>query len=150
MSTTEPATQGASARTPPVYWGRIAQATLLAALASAAVNAVLRAVAVAVLDIPQPGFHPLALGPVLTSSVVGAIGAGLVFALLVRFVRRPVRVFRLLAAVVFVLSLSGPLSLLGRFPGADGATVAVLALMHVVVAAISVALVSGGRQELAR
>jgi hypothetical protein len=42
---------------------RIAAATALAAVAATVANLVLRAVAVAALDIPQPGFEPMMCGP---------------------------------------------------------------------------------------
>jgi hypothetical protein len=41
--------------------GRIAAATALAAAAATVANVLLRALAIAVLDIPQPEFEPLAL-----------------------------------------------------------------------------------------
>lgn len=138
------------AAAPSLSGGRIAQRALLAALAAAAATAVVRAIAVSALGIPQPDFWPLTVGPVLTSSIVGAIGAGLVLALLTRFVRRPIRAFQLVAAIACVASLLGPVSLLGRFPGADIGAIAVLALMHIVVATVSVAFLTTGRRDMDR
>ena len=72
--------------------------------------------------------------PVIGFTVVGVLGAVIVFALVARFARRPVRLFRRIALVVLLLSLVPDLSLLTSSPYADTTvqSVLVLMLMHVV------------------
>jgi hypothetical protein len=90
------------------------------------------------LDIVLPGstdLQPLAVGMIILNSVIPALIATGVFALLVRFTRRPVPIFLAIATVVLLLSLGAPLSLPARVAMT---TKLVLELMHVVVAGISV------------
>ncbi len=123
----------------------IAGATLLAAVAAAAANALLRALAVAVFDIPDT-FEHLALRAVLTSTVAGVIAGGLVFAVISRFARAPVRTFAVVAAVFLVASLGAPLSVgledPPEYAGTDAASVGTMMAMHVVAAVICVAALS--------
>jgi hypothetical protein len=62
-------------------------------------------------------------------TVIGALGAVLAFALVARFSRRPLRLYRILATVVLVLSFLVDLMLFSFLGGA--VPVAVLLLMHV-------------------
>ena len=126
---------------------RIAGATAVAAVVAVVANLLLRAVAVAVFDIPQPEFEPLQVRAVVTSTAGGVIAAGVVFAVVTRFARDPVRVFVIIAAVALVLSLWAPISLgiadPPENPGTDAGSIGTLIVMHVVAAAIVVtALVS--------
>jgi hypothetical protein len=109
---------------------RIVRATALAAVAAVLANVVLRALAVAAFDIPQPEFEPLNLRPVVVSTLGGVIAAGVVYALLAR------RVFLIVAGVALILSLAAPLTI--DDPDADAEAVGTLIAMHVVAAAISV------------
>jgi hypothetical protein len=125
----------------------IAVATLAAAVAAVVVNVILRALAVALFDIPQPEFEPLQLRAVVVSTASGVVAAGVVFAVVARFARDPVRVFVIIAAVALVLSLWAPISLgladPPENPGTDAGSIGTLIVMHVVAAAIAVgALVS--------
>ena len=89
-----------------------------------------------------------ACGRCSMSSVVGAVakdqtpdgvvGATLVYALLLRRSRAPRRTFVRVAAAVLVLSFLPDLALLALDPAATVGGVVVLMLMHVVVAAASV------------
>jgi hypothetical protein len=121
---------------------RIAAATLVAAAAAAVANVVLRAVAVAVFDIPQPEFEPLQLRAVILSTVGGVAAAGVAFAIVVRVARNPVRTYAIVAATALVASLYAPLSLAladpPENPGTDADSVGTLIAMHAVAAAISV------------
>ncbi len=126
---------------------RIAGATVVAAVVAVVANLLLRAVAVAVFDIPQPEFEPLQVRAVVASTAGGVIAAGVVFAVVARFARDPVRVFVIVAAVALVLSLWAPISLgiadPPENPGTDAGSIGTLIVMHVVAAAIAVtALVS--------
>ena len=115
---------------------RIARATALAAVAAVIANVLLRALGVAVFDIPQPEFEELNLRPVILSTLGGVAAAGLVYALIARLTQDPARPFVIVAAVALLLSLIAPLTL--DDPNADGGAVGTLIAMHVVAAAISV------------
>jgi hypothetical protein len=121
---------------------RIAGATLVAAVAAVVANVLLRALAVAVLDIPQPEFEPLQVRAVVVSTLGGVIAAGGVFAILARRARDPARVFVIVATVALVVSLWAPISLAvadpPENPGTDAGSVGTLVVMHVVAAAIAV------------
>ena len=134
--------QNAPVRGERVAWGWLVPAGLLAALVAAAGNAVLYLVALAVGTMPQDidvnGQGPITLSMVVTMSVLGAVAGTGVYALVGRFARRPVRVFRAVAAVALVLSFAGPFTV----PGAPAAMIAMLLLMHVVAAAVVVGLLT--------
>ena len=115
---------------------RIATATAVAAVAAVIANVLLRALAVAVFDIPQPEFEELNLRPVILSTLGGVIAAGLVYALIARLTEDPARPFVIVAAVALLLSLIAPLTL--DDPDADADAVGTLIAMHILAAAISV------------
>ncbi len=118
---------------------RLWWASLLAGVVAAAVNAVIYFIASAAGAIPQtvlvPGLNqPITVVLVILNSFVPAILAAVVLALLNRFARRPVRLFRIIAAVLLVISFANPLTI----PGAPLAMILTLDLMHIVAAAIIV------------
>jgi hypothetical protein len=82
---------------------------------------------------PQLG-RPIGVGEVVGATLPGAVGATIVFALLARFTRRPVTIFRIVAVIVLVLSFLSPLAL----PGAPLSLILSLEIMHVVAAAVIV------------
>jgi hypothetical protein len=89
----------------------------VAGLAAAAGNLAVFGVARASLDLPlvMPAMGPspagpLAAAPVVVSSFVPALLAGLLLALLARFSTRPVRVFQVVAGAALVLSFGAPLT----------------------------------------
>jgi hypothetical protein len=103
--------------------------TAIAAVAAVIVNVIVRALAIALFDIPD-AFEHLALRAVIVSTVIGVIAAALVYAV----IRRD-RTFVIVAAVALVLSLAAPLSVSDE---GDAAAVGTLMLMHVLTAAIVV------------
>ncbi len=115
--------------------------TALAAVAAVVVNVLVRALAIALFDIPE-AFEHLALRAVIVSTLIGVIAAGLVFAIVKRRAANPVRTFTIIAVVALVLSLAAPLSVglqdPPEYPGTDAAAVGTLMLMHVLTAAIVV------------
>ena len=119
--------------------------TAIAALAAVVVNVLVRAIAIALFDIPE-AFEHLALRAVIVSTFVGVIAAAIVFAVIVRVARNPVKTFTIVAAVALVLSLAAPLSVglqdPPEYPGTDAAAVGTLMLMHVLTAAIVVGMFS--------
>lgn len=118
----------------PVLW-----AAPLAGVLAALVNG-------AIFLLTQPAFQdvlagprqmPFSVVPVLGLSVLGGLGAGIVYALVTRLTRQPNRVFAALALVVLLASFLTPLSI----PNAPVAVLLILNLMHVVVYACVMVLV---------
>jgi hypothetical protein len=128
-------------------WSRLLWVAPLSALAAALANGLVYLVGSAVGAIPSdfvisgPG-TPLTMGMVVGTTVVPAFLAAVVFALLGRFTRRPVRNFVVVSAVLLVLSFVTPLTI----PGAPVSMVLALELMHIVAAVVIV----GGLTALAR
>lgn len=114
--------------------GRLLRRGLLAAVLATVTNALLLMIASSLFGaVVVPPGEALSLGPVVVASAIGAIGAAVVFGVIGRFSRRPIRVFRATALVVLLLSLAAiPLR------GVAGPSAGALALMHVLAAAIVV------------
>ncbi|HEX8260180.1 MAG TPA: DUF6069 family protein [Rubrobacteraceae bacterium] len=119
-----------------VAFKRLLWATPLAAVAAAVGNAVVYFVASALGAMPQDfvvqGSGPITLAPVVLSSLIGAAGAAVIFAVVVLLSRRPIWTFRIVAVVALVLSFVTPLTI----PGAPLSLILTLELMHVVAAVI--------------
>lgn len=122
-----------------VSWGRLARVGAVAVVVAVVVNVLIRTVAVSVFGIGD-GFLPLAVGPTVVFTVVGMVGAVVVFGAMLRFARRPARLFRRVALVVLVLSLVPDLMLLyaGSMPGTTFAGVLTLMVEHVASWAVAV------------
>ncbi len=128
-----------------IAYGKLPWVALLAALTAAVANALVYFAASGLGFIPQSvlvptpsGEHPLTVAPVVVSSAVGAVGAAVVFAIIGLFVRRPVRLFRIVATVVLVLSFASPLTI----PDAPVVMILSLEVMHVVAWAVIVGLLT--------
>lgn len=128
-----------------IAWRRLPLVALLAAMVAATSNALIYFAASGLGFIPQDVFiaspggeAPLTVGPVVISSIAGAVGAAIVFALVGLFSRRPIRTFRIVAAVALVLSFVTPVTI----PGAAVAMVLSLELMHVAAWAVIVGLLT--------
>ena len=112
---------------------------LLAILASVGANVLVRLLAAATLDLSPASLELLGYGGVIVLTTFGVLGAVIVFALLVRFARRPILIFKWIAVVVLLLSfVPDVLLLVASVPGATAVSVGVLMSMHVVAWAISV------------
>jgi len=115
---------------------RLLWAAPLAAVAAAVANAVVYFIASALGAMPQDfvvqDSGPITLAPVVLSSVIGAAGAAVVFTVVALLSRRPIRTFRIVAAVVLVLSFATPLTI----PEAPLSMILTLEFMHVVAAVI--------------
>ena len=87
-------------------------------------------------------FAPFTFLPILSGGLGGAVGATGVYALLLRFSRRPAQTFRLVAGGVLLASFYLPTRLLvsksSRFAGATMPVILTMMVMHTVVAATSV------------
>ena len=125
-----------------VEMGRLWRVGLLAIAAAAVANAVVWAIARALFNIPDE-FMPLAnVGPAIVFTGLFLLVGLAVFALVVRFTRRPITWFRRIAVAAFLLSF---LTLIGA-SGQDGATtpgLVTLGVMHVVAFVVFVPLVTG-------
>ena len=139
------AASGKAVRAEGISWKRLPLVVLLAAFGAAVVNAIIYLVASGLGLIPQSvlipvpgGEEPLTVALVLIGSVVGAIGAAMVFALVGALAKRPVRMFRIVAAVALVLSFASPLTI----PGAPLSMVLTLEVMHVAAWAVIVGLLT--------
>jgi hypothetical protein len=128
-----------------IVWGRLPLVALLAGLAAALANTLIYYAASGLGFIPQSvlisspgGEAPLTVAPVAISSFAGAAGAAAVFAIIGLFSRRPVRLFRIVAAVVLALSFATPLTI----PGAPVAMILSLEVMHVAAWAVIVGLLT--------
>lgn len=95
-------------------------------------------------------FEHLALGRIALFSALGAVGAAIVFGLLTRRAERPDRAFIIVAVIVLLLSFGPDVWLLQSEPDATVGGVAVLMVMHVVVAASSVFALTDRYSPIAR
>ena len=119
---------------------RILLAGLAAGVLAAIANTIVRIIAVSVQTV-DPVFLPLTWGPPAVFSIIGAIGATLVFWIISRTARRPVTTFTRVAIVTLVVSLVPNLFMLQagspmNMPGTTVGTVAALIVMHIVAAAV--------------
>jgi hypothetical protein len=117
---------------------------VLAAGISAIANALVLAVASSLFGpVVIPPDEAVTSGQVMAASVAGAVGAAVIFAIIGRFTRRPVRVFWGIAAVGLLLSFL-PIAL----AGVTGSSAGTLAFMHALAAATNVGLLTRlGRKE---
>ena len=136
-------TQGSHIQGGRVAFGRLLWVGPLAAVAAAVADASVYFVASALGAMPQDvfveGSGPITLEPVVFASVIGAVGAVVVFAIAALLARRrPIQTFNIVAAVALVLSFYTPFTV----PEAPVAMVATLLLMHVVAAVVIVGILT--------
>jgi hypothetical protein len=90
-----------------------------------------------------PDFRALTVPPVAFLSALGAVGATAVYWVLDRYSDRPERTFRRVAIATLVVSFVPDLALLAIDEAATVTGVAVLMLMHAVVAIVAIELLVG-------
>ena len=133
-----------------ITYRRLPVVALLTALAAALANALvyfaasgLGTISQSVL-LPSPmGVSPLTVNLVAITSAIGTVGAAIVFALIGLLARRPVRLFRIVATVVLMLSFVMPATV----PGVPVAMRLSLVVMHVVACVVSVGLLTTFARE---
>ena len=78
-------------------------------------------------------FIPLQLEGFIPSTIIGVVGAFIVFALIVRWAKHPIRLFQRVAVIVLLASLLPDLLLpfVRLYPGTTFPEVGALLLMHV-------------------
>ena len=129
--------------------GPSAKRLALIAVAAVAGNLVLALLLRAVTD-TSGDFLPMQPGPVAVATLIGVIAGAVLWLVLRRFLRRPEPVFLGLVVLGALLSLGGPLSLLGASPAdqpgvTDTAALALIPL-HLVPAVALLVGVLGGRR----
>lgn len=117
-------------------WGRLMRATAIAAAAAVVATAALYGTSLAAglvdtgVAVPSlTGMGPLSLASVSLTALVATLGAGLLLTALAATTRRPIQIFRVVASVLALVSLSMPATVPGPQPGMR----LVMAAMHVVV-----------------
>jgi hypothetical protein len=113
------------------------------ALAFSAVGNALLLTAVLASDAVPP-FMALAYGPVVVVSLLGALGATVVYAVLARRVTDPDRTFLRVAVVALLLSFAPNVALFLSDPAVTLGVLLALASMHVVAAVASVGALTRG------
>ena len=122
----------------PVDWGRFALVGLGTVIVAVLANVFVYFIGSAVVGY-DPEFVVLRnVSAVILFTVVPAIVAVLLYAVLLRFTANPARTFTIIATVVLVVSLIPDVAYIPTVPGATGGQTAVLAVMHVVAAVVIV------------
>jgi uncharacterized protein DUF6069 len=125
-----------------VALGRLWWVTLLTIVAASAANLVVYLIASALFEGPRR-FSMLTPVSIIASIAMYLVVAAIVYALIGRFSKRPIRVFRIVSVVALLLSFGPPISAAFTFPppdAPDATTVVTLLVMHVVAAIITVGL----------
>jgi hypothetical protein len=135
ISSAQPTTRVAFSR---LLW--VGPLTILAAIVA---NVIIQQIAVAVLQ-PDPAFMPLTFAIPIVFTLLGVLGAVIVYAVVGRLSRNPIQLFQRVALVTLVVSFIPDILMLitGFNPGTTAANVAVLMLMHVVAWAIAVGMLT--------
>jgi uncharacterized membrane protein YeaQ/YmgE (transglycosylase-associated protein family) len=119
--------------------GKLLGLGLLAIAVAVIGNIIVLWITEALFTIPA-SFMPMAIPPITIFTVIGVVGAIIVFALLARFTQQPVRRFWIISVVVLLLSFIPNIATLtvSPMPGATVPGVVSLMIMHVVAAAAAV------------
>ena len=125
-------------------WARLVGAGVVTVVVAVVGNLVVRALLFALFEMPAD-FEPFQPVRVTFLTVLGVAAATVAFAVIARRSGRPVRTFRRVAAVAFVLSIVPNLALAANpeaapFDNASAAGFLILIVFHVVAAVISVIL----------
>jgi hypothetical protein len=113
----------------------------LTVLASVVGVLIVRVVGVAIVH-PSPSFPHLAWAPPIALTALLVIGAVLVFALVARFSKRPLRTYFIVSVVILILTFIPDAAepIYGLVPAATWPNAAILMVMHLVAWAITVTL----------
>lgn len=121
-----------------IDWNRLGIAVAVALASSVIGNALLYLLAASLGAMPEtvlvPNAGPITLTETVIASAVGAIGGAIVFMLLGWLTNRPITYFRIVAILLFLLSLYTPFTI----PAAPVGMLITLELMHAVVAAATI------------
>ncbi len=126
----------------PVDWGRFALIGLGTVVVAVLANVLVYFIGSAVVGY-DPEFVVLSnVSAVILFTVVPAIVAVLLYAVLMRFTANPARTFTIIAAVVLVVSLIPDVTYIPTVPGATVGQTAILSVMHVVAAVVIVGMLT--------
>lgn len=140
----------ASGRGRAVGWGRFALVGLGTIVAAIVANALVYYLGRAFVGY-DPQFIILAdVGTTIFFTAIPAIGAVLIYAALLRFARRPARLFAIIAAMVFVAATIPDFTYIPGVPGATVGQAAILVIMHSVAAIVISGLLIGLTPRLER
>jgi hypothetical protein len=121
-----------------ITWGRFALVGLATVIAAVVANVLVYFLGIAVVTV-DPRFIVLTtVQPTIVFTLVPAIGAVLLYAVLLRFASNPARLFTWIAVVGLVVSLIPDLTYIPSVAGATAGQTALLMLMHVVAAVVIV------------
>jgi hypothetical protein len=125
-----------------INWSRYALVSLATIVASVIANVIVYYLGALVVGY-NSGFIVLAnpSGAILFT-IVPAIVATLLYASLLRYTRRPERLFATIAAIVFVVTTIPDLTYIPTVPGATNGQTAILVLMHIVAATVLVGMLT--------
>lgn len=137
-----------STATRDVNWGQFALVGLGTIVAAVLANVLVYYIGGAVVDY-DPQFLPLAsVGGAVIFTVFPAIIAVVIYAILLRFTRNPVRIFTIIAVIALIISLIPDLTYIPTVPGVTTAQTAMLLLMHLVAAAVIVGILTRLRSRV--
>ena len=123
-------------------WGRFALIGLATVVAAVLANVLVYFIGSAVVGY-DPQFIVLAnVSATILFTVVPAIVAVLLYAILLRFSSNPARIFTNIAVVVLIISLIPDLTYIPSVPGASTGQTAILMLMHIVAAVVIVGMLT--------
>jgi hypothetical protein len=132
----------APAASPAVSRGRFALIGLGTVAAAVIANLLVYALGSVVVGY-DPGFVVLAnASGTILFTVVPALAAVLLYAVLMRFSSNPARIFTNVSAVVLIVSLIPDLTYIPSVPGATTGQTAILMVMHVVAAVVIVGMLT--------
>jgi hypothetical protein len=125
-----------------IDWGRFALVGVGTVVAAVIANVLVYFIGSAFVAY-NPQFVVLSnVSPTIIFTVVPAIVAVVLYALLLRFTTNPARIFTIAAVVVLVVSLIPDLTYIPTVPGATGGQTAVLMVMHIVAAVVIVSMLT--------
>jgi magnesium-transporting ATPase (P-type) len=121
-----------------VNWGAFARLGIATVIAAVLANVLVDYVGGAIVTY-DPEFVVLSnVSGAVIFTLASAIGAVLVYAALLRFSSNPARVFTIISAMVFIVTLIPDFTYIPTVPGASAGQTTILALMHVVAAIVIV------------
>ena len=125
-----------------IDWGRFARVGVATVVAAVLANVLVYVIGSAVVSY-DPRFPALAnVSATILLTAGAAIAAVVLYAVLLRVTPNPARPFTIIAAVALVISWIPDVTYIPTVPGATGEQTAILALMHVVAAAVIVGILT--------
>jgi hypothetical protein len=121
-----------------VDWQRYSLVALVTVVAAVVATSIIYFIGSVVVGY-NPQFVVLSnVSPTIIFTIVPALVAVILYAILLRFTANPARTFAIIAVIVLILSLIPDLTYIPSVPGASGPQTAVLMVMHIVAAVVIV------------